>query len=266
MEPQRLIKQLRKVSRICAGGLTLSAIRGRFIGPKVLANSIPKAGTNVLQEVVHLIPLMRGKVTPTWTLRTGSRWVAKRIASIRNGQCVPAHISYDEIVAVALKKYKVHHILIVRDFRDVILSNIHYLDRIHRGHPHNAVFSQLRSLDEKIHACLVGLPEVGMMAWPELVRSYRPWATMNDVLVIRYENLLSGATEVAEEEIKRIVDFLGIDFRGDISRIRKLMLNPNGLTFNAPGTEKWRSAFSSPQIKMLNDAFANDLEFFGYKV
>ena len=267
MEINRLIKQIRKHSTFLARGLRPTALHGRLVGPKVIVNSVPKSGTNLLQEIVTLLPLMRGKVTPTLMNRTDSLII--KLNALKKGQCVPAHIQYEVCIDQAIKENDIRHILIIRDFRDVVYSNIQYVESIHITHPHNKFLSTLSTLDEKIQAILLGAPDVKMIALPDFISKYRAWTMCGSTLVVRFENLISPDSNISEMEIHRIIDYLNIvsvvpDI--DVSEIREKMFNPNGTTFNAPGIGKWKKNFNQHQIAMLNQALAEELIFFGYDV
>lgn len=266
MEIKRYIKQVRKQSVFLAGGLRLTALYGRFVGPKVLVNSVPKAGTNLLQELVTLLPLMRGKVTKTFSLMNGVDELVYKLNGLQKGECAPGHVLYDARIEQAIKENDIRHILIVRDFRDVVYSNIRYIETIHVTHPHNKVFSKLSTLDEKIQACLLGNPDVQMIALPYFISQYREWVTCGNALVVRYENLLSLDRNIAEQEIRKIIKYLGIDADVDVAKVRAKMFNPNGLTFNSPGVDKWRKNFTQEQIALLNSSLGEELSYFGYKV
>lgn len=262
----RYYKLVNKNVRILTHGLCAKSIYGRLTGPKVLVNSVPKAGTNLLQELMQNIPIMRGRITRTFSLKNGEKYLVNQLSNIKKGQCVPAHISYNAEIDRAMGKLGIRHILIIRDFRDVILSNIKYLDGIHKSHPHNLVFAKLTTLDEKIDACLNGVPEVKMMAWPVLINRYRSWLNSDKVLVVHYENLVSKNKKVSEDEIGRIVEYIGIHNDVDVAMIRKNMFNPRGLTFNAPGVAKWENGFAPYQISKLNEALGDELNFYGYEI
>lgn len=266
MEVNRLFKQFTKQSNILLGGLTPSAIHGRLVGPKLLVNSIPKSGTNLLQELVLLLPLMRGKITRTLHLDNGAEPVINKLSRIKRGQCTPGHIVYDAAAEAFIQENKIRHILIVRDFRDVIYSNIQYLQYGHKSHPHNLIFATLPTLDAKIQACLTWHKQLGIRSWPDLIRDYRGWLNSRDILVVRYENLVSPDRLVAETEIHKIIDYLDLQSEIQVSEIRKKMFNPKGLTFNAPGIEKWKTNFNQSQIAKLNEALGEELVYFGYEI
>jgi len=264
---ERSRRQIRKNLQIWKGGLRPTAILGRYGAAKVLINSVPKAGTNLLQELVLQLPYMRGRIAKTYSLWPGKEdELCEKIKAIKDGQCVGGHITYDKRVADQLAECGVKNILIIRDFRDVILSNIRYLEKIHRNHPHNEVFAKLETLDRKIDACIVGVPEVNVRPWPELVHAYRGWLSTPDILVIRYEDLVSPDTRKSEYWINKIALHLEIHSGFEASAIRKSMFNPDGLTYNAPGIAKWKTAFNQSQIDRLTNAFAEELEFFGYSL
>lgn len=208
---------------------------------------------------------MRGRITKTFTLRDGAEMLCRKIAKIRKGECVPAHISYDLQVAQTINACDIKHILIVRDFRDVILSNINYLDTIDVRHPHNAVFATLKNMDDKISACLEGGASVQMMAWPELIHSYRAWCETPNTLVVKYESLVSQDSVVVEDVISQIAEHIYVSQKSFcVSELIKKMFNPNGLTYNAPSVDKWKNGFSGVQAKRLTLALKDELEFFGY--
>ena len=58
---KKYIKHIKSVSL----SLNTNNLSGRFLGPKVLMNSIPKSGTNLLEQVLLLMPYMRRKLLAT---------------------------------------------------------------------------------------------------------------------------------------------------------------------------------------------------------
>ena len=68
----------RKRLRALASGLTLAGLRARVVGPRVLLNSIPKAGTNLLERALDLMPGLRGS-----GVRTLRGWNAVDAATLR---------------------------------------------------------------------------------------------------------------------------------------------------------------------------------------
>jgi len=154
MHFSRQLKLLKRGQHSFASHFSVSSLKGRFIGPRVLVNSIPKAGTNLVQEIVTSLPLMRGWLGRTVTSNAGIEPATKKIIKLKRGQSIPSHLSYDDQLALIIDNTGIRQILVVRDPRDLVLSNINYLTRIHTHHPHSRIFSQCVSLDEKIQLCL----------------------------------------------------------------------------------------------------------------
>ena len=258
----RHYKLVRKFSKIALLGLRPSRAIGRLVGPKLILNSIPKCGTNLVLEIIHRFPKMHGKVAPTISDKMGEKVLA-RVAAISKGQCVPAHLFYSKEVERVMAENDIKMIFVIRDFRDAILSHINYIDKIHVGHAHHEVFSRFSSMDEKIDACLSGIDGT-FKSWPELVDGFKGWMTSDRVMLVRYENLI-GDKDEAKALIKKMASFLGV---GSINaeRIFHSMFDKGGPTFNAPGVGKWKKAFSQGQIVKINDVMGERLAMFGYQV
>lgn len=260
----RWVKLVRKFSWIVLLGLRPTALYGRFVGPRVLINSIPKSGTNLIEEVLHYFPFMRGKVQRTLlpSMNEGSTY--RKAANIKNGQCIPAHLHFSERLLENLKTNDVKVIFIVRDLRDSLLSHINYLEKIDINHPHARLFDECANLDDKLEIYLNGTNE--FQAWNDFVRQYRGWMLPSpNVLVVRFEdliNLKSNPTRSAHI-IAEIAAFLKIK-NVNPEYILSRMINEKGLTYNAPGINKWKKSFSENQIKLINRSLSEELKFFGY--
>ena len=261
----RNYKLARKFTRMILLGMRPSCIRGRFTGPKVILNSIPKCGTNLAQEILLNFPVLHSPIRRTLLTQMGSARIMSSISAIRRGQFVPAHIMYDQLYEDALAKHVVKMIFVVRDFRDAILSHIHYIDKIDVSHSHHKLFAGLKSMDEKLQACLNGVPGT-LRGWPDLVAGFRGWVKSDRVLVVRFEDLIDGGDEGVNrkrEVICRMASFLEIN-DVDVDLVLSKMYDENGLTFNAPGIGKWKRGFTSAQIEKINTLLADDLRYFGY--
>ena len=57
----RIIIGIKRLSKYTLKGLSYSAIIGRINGPKVIMNSVPKSGTNLLNRVLMHLPGLRHK-------------------------------------------------------------------------------------------------------------------------------------------------------------------------------------------------------------
>ena len=124
------IKKTLKITRILLRSLEYSALKGRIYGPRVIVNSIPKAGTNLMLSCLGEMPLLRQKLRTTLKPEEGDTSIYSSLRAIRNGQYVPAHLPYNDGLSNHVDNLKIKHILVVRDLRDVVLSTINYITKI----------------------------------------------------------------------------------------------------------------------------------------
>src|SRR5210317_501968 len=94
MRLNRFIRHSRKKVRTSVHGMRLSAIRGRFTAHRILLNSVPKAGTHLLENALEQFPLLRnaGRRTLTCWDTIPSR-ALKAVGSIGRGEFVNGHLT-----------------------------------------------------------------------------------------------------------------------------------------------------------------------------
>src|SRR5487761_2655026 len=83
----------RKILRTQLAALNSSAFKGRFYGPRVLSNSIPKAGTNLMERVLSFMPGLR--MAPYRTLVEWDERLTTpdtRLNALGKGQFINAHL------------------------------------------------------------------------------------------------------------------------------------------------------------------------------
>lgn len=268
MTIDRFIKMSRKFIGIIVWGLRPSALQGMISGPKVIINSIPKSGTNLVQEMLHNFPLLRGVVAQTLTSRMSKELLVKKLRGIKRGQCLPSHLFYNREYENILVEEDIKMIFVIRDFRDAILSHINYVERIDVTHPEHDVFAGLKTLDEKIDVCMKGVPGK-LKAWPDLVNSFKGWMASDRVMTVRFEDLIGkyggGDDERQYALIVKIGEFLNIP-NLNVNDIVVSLYNEKGVTFNAPSIGKWKTYFNTSQVEKINFYLGKELEYFGYQI
>jgi sulfotransferase 6B1 len=244
--------------------LSPSAIKGRLTGPRVLVNSIPKSGTNLLHSIVLTESTMRAAVASTIGKNYSSKSRLRSVRQIKNGQCRTAHLGYSDEVALVIGERGIRHLLLVRDFRDCILSNIYYVENIDTAHPHARHIKKLSTFDDKILFCLTGSAE-NFVPWPELISRFMAWIKDSNTCIIRYESLLSECRTEVVTELRKIFEHIGIEKTdSEIASIADKIENFRGPTFNSPGIKKWKSTLSNEQVDVINFHIKKHLESFGY--
>jgi hypothetical protein len=126
-------------------------------GPRIYANSIPKAGTNLLKRLLNLLPC----VVSAWTYHLDN-WILgsdKQLDLVRRGQVVTAHAPWSPELAQRLRDKSFRTFLMIRDLRDIAVSNAFYIayqDKTHRLHPY---YQALPSDSERLMASIAGIRE-----------------------------------------------------------------------------------------------------------
>lgn len=261
---KRKLSLVRKFAGIWLLGLRPTAFEGRKQGPKVLLNSLPKSGSNLVLELIHHLPLMRGRITKTLVTELGVANILSEIDKIKMGECIPSHLAYDPEIEQKLVDCDIRLIFVIRDFRDAILSHINYIDRIDVTHRFYDLFGEDKSLDEKLDICLNGVPG-RHDTWDKLADSYKNWLTARNVLIIRFEELISFDERTQHRTIDALAKFLNIEI-DSATDLASTMINHNGATFFQPSAGKWKQVFCSAQVEKINAVMARALRDYGYDI
>ena len=241
---------------------------------RVVANSVPKAGTNLLVRALYLHEGFRRKPIRTINNDDTSTLHAK-LRSVNRGEVVAAHLYYSAPVHEVIQNLDLKHVLLVRDPRDIALSNFHYItyaDSKHRLHNH--FHNRLRTDEERLHAAIVGVPG-SMLADGEQslglaqhLDNYLKWLS-SDCLLIRFEELVGargGASETQQHRcLRALFSHVGVDCpTRAIERISAELYSHTSRTFFKGQIGRWREEFS-PRLRSVSDQLLGEhIEQLGY--
>lgn len=205
-------------------------------GPKVMINSIPKAGTHLLTTYVQNSPslmdahlhiqrwdvlkLPTGAPTESWdrvSLRDDR--LHKLLRTVRGGQIVTGHLYYLAAANEVFASQGFRVVNLVRNPRDMLVSRLHYILGLKRHHLHHALADQYPDGKSRLKALIVG-PDAGKDNVGGLFRPYRTmlegfvgWTDAPDVLTLRYEDLVGakggGDRKVQEASLSRFFEHVG---------------------------------------------------------
>jgi sulfotransferase 6B1 len=173
--------------------------------PPVLANSFPKSGTHLLDQIVEALPARRnfgaflGSHISSFQFRLRSeRNTLNYIRGIVPGELVRAHLFHSPRTAQALRERNIVHYFIYRDLRDVVVSEAHYYRSINRWHRLHAAFRDAPSLSDAIMLAIEGVPDPsGRIYYPDIgarFRCYEPWIGSPAVFAVKFEDLTSDSS------------------------------------------------------------------------
>jgi hypothetical protein len=226
--------------------------------PKVLINSVPKSGTNLLVQIIKGIPGMEKDQDDFYRKDNYMQSL-----SIRRGQFGVGHIPYDVQYARLLNGQGIKQVFIYRDLRDIVVSWTHFLLSTMDKHPVYPVFTKhYKNHNQRLLAAIkgfdfVGTPYVnryGVSQYPNLYDRYKQifaWLKNSNILHIRYEELVRNA-RTRRRTILRIVNFLWDDLQTlELSKrklVRMMEKNidaSNSKTFRKGKIGGWRTEFSN---------------------
>ncbi len=242
--------------------------------PRILANSIPKAGTNLLLELFKNIEGLKNVNRGVDFLMSFEEIIAA-LSQLRKGEYLYGHLFYDQGISAFLEQCSISHVLIVRDPRDVAVSLAFYVP----GQPSNRFykfFKDLNSVRERIIYAIRGVPEnlvkgqpgLGNMA--ERYRRCTPWLQDERCLVVRFEDLV-GARGGGDDDRQfattcRITRHVGIKLtENQLHRIANSMFNEVSPTFRKGEIGSWRDWLDAEMLSMLSRDKAIYREF-GYEL
>lgn len=235
--------------------------------PRFYLNGFPKAGLHLLSMLVMgvcrpYLDAFKDHWAGTfhhnaWTnIETDLRFILYRIAQVPPGHYIQAHAGHFADLEQMLRWSGVAHVFIIRDLRDVAVSQAHHIissDGVRFLHPAKEAYTLLGGFDEVLMAVIEGLgPFPGVMdRW---VR-YAGWLDAEDTLVVRYEeareNLEATARAVLEHGLNQIypLEHARIKVEGSIfDQQVKGMLATGGTptmspTYRAARVGDWRDEF-----------------------
>lgn len=248
-------------------------LRSVLLGPKVLANSMPKAGTHLLLRVLSLFP----SLIPRWSYHVDIHTpdLYSKIEQIRKGQFLSAHLYWTQELSDLLVQHHVHALLIIRDLRDIAISNAYYITYMNPDHRLSSYFKGLNSDAERLMASIVGIEgerlsdSVRSRSIGEHAMAYVPWLNDPNCLIIRFEDLIGshggGNDHTQLATIKQIAGFLDITLSDSHAHdIAKLVYNPNAQTFRKGTIGDWRNHFDSSHKKAFQETAGKALSELGY--
>lgn len=254
--------------------VSLKQMRATRCGEKVFANSIPKAGTNLLKALFHNIP---GVVRP-WTYQIDDSCpdIKRQLGAMRKGQVVTAHLPWSFELTECLKESGIRNFLIVRDLRDIAVSNAFYILQKDKSHRLHSYFNRLNSFDECLSASIIGIEGcllsdgIRSKSIGEHAKSFLPWFDDSNCLVVKFEDLIGtmgGGDDMTQKEtVGLIIRHLNLPVDVDeLDRIANATFSSNARTFRKGIIGDWRNHFTEKHKKQFKDVAGDALIKMGYE-
>ena len=257
--------------------------------PKVLALSMPKAGTHLLGKLLGTLPEMMfsglhlddNHIFPNadvgdWTEKQFDRRLLLRTAgSCQTGQYLTGHFPHTDAVAASLAECEVRPVLILRDPRDVVVSYAHYVSREPR-HAHYRYFNnELKTVDEKVMAAIRGFSKSesvprGLLSIGRLIEDYVPWTLSPGVTVCSFERLVGssggGSDQQQTAEVQKISEAVNRPLSGEqVTEISQKVFTRKSRTFRKGQIGDWSNSFTPQHKEAFKEVAGKQLIELGYE-
>lgn len=234
-------------------GLSPSRILGRYSGPKILVNSHPKAGTNLIERLLIKTPYLRrkpGRMLMLWDIEN-IEIAFNKLKSIKAGQFLSSHMIYDEKIFDTMKQEDIKGIMIIRDIRSKIISHFKYVTYMDVTHKTHNFFKNLNDDEERINAIIDGVPNI-VASIDEELNKYSGWLNNPDILVIKFEDLVGekgGGSQIKQHDVlEKIISFLNISIsKKQISKIKSQIFSKKVRTFRSGKINQWDEYLNESQ-------------------
>lgn len=274
-EPQKKIKRINSFLKLniksVIFGLRPTQLFGRINGPKVLVNSFPKAGTNLLENLLLNVPGLRrrlGRMNRAWTIEEVNS-ILNNIKSLKKGQFTSSHFIADERIFNTLKINNIKSIMVIRDIRSKIISHSKYVTNIDFAHKTHNFFKNLDDDDNRINAIIDGVPNVVASIDEELKR-YAGWLDNPHILVVRFEDLIGemggGSDNKQKETLEKIINFLEVKISNNqFNKIQSKIFSTKVRTFRSGKINEWHKYLNENHKNKIKNKAGNWLIENGYE-
>lgn len=265
----------RLISHMKKGGLSLwlgmrpSAIKGRFTGPKVLMTSIPKSGTNLLENtLLHFPELRRHKGKTFQRFRTLDDETFRVLSRIKNGEFLVAHLPAFPSVVDFCRANRIKVLFMTRDPHDIMVSHFKYVSEIDTTHELHEYYKSLSSDDLRLMTSITGdHPRHDSIR--DVLLKHLGWLADPNTLVIRFEDLIGsqggGDDGRQRAAVMAIANHLGIEISDvDVDRICSKIYSQKTPTFRSGRIKTWEKYFKENHLRVFNRLTHHLMEPYGY--
>jgi len=242
---------------------------GGGASPRVFCVSIPKSGTHLLERALCLHPALYRKLVPTVSGENLERLggLEHLVGRIRPGQVVVSHLRHDDEAERTLALAGVRGLFMVRNPRDILVSQIHYATSRadHRTHD---LFASLPDERARLRAAIVGDPDRGLPSIAQRLRYFRGWLS-SGFLVVRFEELVGvagGGEAVPQRDLlQRIFRYVGVDASDPVvEHVARRLFSADSPTFRSGQVGSSREYFDAELEALLRSTVGDGAAPYGY--
>lgn len=271
--------------RVVIKGLQEGArLRHPRVSERVLVNSFPKAGTHLvaraldLSQIIryswqHLAPRELPDQSDEHSHQAALR-IAERLHRVSPGQYATAHLSYDTSLDAAVTNCGMALVVVVRDPRALLVSNMRYVMARRRHFLHRRFVQLYENDEQRLCALLDGFATserwgLGRAPFADLLATYVPWRERSAVN-LRFEDLAGpragGSREAQMKALWELYSTIPTTNRLALcSRIADEVWSEQSITFRSGQIHEWRTGLSSSLLSEVEARLAPIARRLGYE-
>ncbi len=256
--------------------------------PRVFINSIPKAGTHLLTAILSECPkvMLAGRHIERWRVNRLARGrgdnrmeafeldcaaFSRVIGTVHCGQIITAHLPWDERIPKILTEHGFANLFMIRDPRDIVVSQLHYIKGLRRHALHPWLMGAFSGDDERLMALICGGDSAGAPLPPisDRLAAYDGWCTAKQSHLTRFEELVAKPTDDDAMQLQayaRVVDHAGrgMDLEG-VRALRDRVRTKSSFTFRKGTSGDWRRHFADHHKAAFKNLAGDRLIAMGYE-
>jgi hypothetical protein len=268
--------------------------------PRVIINSLPKAGTNMVAKLLDSAGMKWNRVcfdsrmilranpaTRLWRkasqfrgdevivgigapVSVPRRIVDRELERLKPNQFVKAHVGYTTAIVRLAEKHKVTPVVIIRDPRDVVVSQVHYVLSAPSHMLHRA-FKELGSHERCLDAAINGgfFGDVLLEDIRTRCLSLDVWLRSSRSIVVRFEDLVGerggGTAQTQLDAVTKIIRGVGLEKSdAEIQALAENLHGPGSKTFRKGVIgESWKE-LTKAQLQRMETMLGDIYEQWGY--
>ena len=251
--------------------------------PIVFGNSFPKSGTHLLEQILQgladfgpFLALGRWILTYDERRRTDfKRSIQEIVGDIHNlfpGEIAVGHVHATPENVSALIRSGFVNFFIYRDPRDVAVSHALWVTNKDVRHRLHGYYTEVLSdLEERIATSIMGVPDEALEFTNIRARfePYLGWLELDQVMSIRFEDLIHGRERVIGQILDHFSQFSGCQLslprREAIEALTRCIDPAKSLTFREGKTGGWRKHFTDEHKALFKEVVGDLLIRLGYE-
>jgi hypothetical protein len=235
------------------------------IGPHLVEGGRFRSARRLLRSRGEKVTV--GVVSPQPISR---RWLTRRLSKVPDGGFVSAHCIYTPELADLFRQQGMRTVCILRDPRDVAVSQMHYIKQLENHFAHEGYLA-LPSDSERLMLAIRG-GELGgrrLQSLDERYRQFLRWERDGGAAVAKFEDLVGtkggGSAGAQRLAVERVAGHLGVEADEATMRAVEEGLFGAGRTFRKGQIGGWREEFSAEHARAVEEILGPLLVQLGYE-